>query len=117
MTAEGLRNYFRQLFGGTDTTTPREGSRLTVETDEGTKAVRVQDVTNIGIREDSAGKRSERFSIILEGEGLEIILSDDSYEFADGSQRYPMDVRSIGPDDEGPKIYEALYEIEEDSDS
>ena len=114
MSGERLRTYFRQLFAGEHDVTPQEGDRLTVTTDAGTQSVRVQDVTNIGVQEHHDGRRTELFSIILEG-GLEVVLEDDSYDFASGPRRFPMDVRHFGPDDGGPHLYEAVLEVDEPS--
>ena len=112
LSGERLRQYFRQLFDGQHDVTPQEGDRLTVTTEAGDQSVRVQDVTNIGIHEHSDGRRTERFSIILEGD-LEVVLHDDCYDFGSGLQQYPMDVRHFGPDAGGSRIYEAVLEVDE----
>lgn len=112
MSGEGLRAYFQQLFAG-DAVTPRQGSHLTVATAEGSRQLRVQDVTNIGVHERADGGRAEQFSVILEGDRVEIDLRDDTYEFVDGTHTYPMAVRSFGPEDAGLRLYEGLFEIEE----
>lgn len=94
--------------------TPQEGDHLTVSTTSGTRNVRVQDVTNIGAGRHADGRRLERFSVILEGAD-EFVLENDAYDFESGEQRFPMDVRTIGPDDGGPQLYEALLEVDDPS--
>lgn len=112
MSGENLRRYFRQLFTG-DAVTPRQGSELTLETAAGQHHLFVQDVTNIGVHEDPEGRRAEQFSVILEGDHIEIDLTGGPFEFVDGAQRYSMTVRPFGPDGLDSQLYEGLFEIEE----
>lgn len=114
MSGEGLRRYFRQLFTGEHEVTPQEGDQLTVTTASGPQSVRVNDVTNIGAHQHHDGRRTERFSVILEG-GLEVVLDDTSYEFTSGTRHFPMNVRHFGPSDGGPQLYEGVLEVDDAS--